>query len=98
MESSGDGCGVVVQLKDGSVYEGVFHGPALGEKDLHIVLNNARKIANSKGENGSLPGEVVPSIVIRAPDFVQMNIKGVAADLITNRPAANGVHESKITG
>lgn len=88
------------QLKGGSKYEGVFHGPALGEKDMHIVLNNARKIAHGERESGPLPGDVVPSIVIRAPDFVQMNIKGVAADLLTHRPtaAANGVHEGKISG
>ncbi|GMH33684.1 hypothetical protein BSKO_01518 [Bryopsis sp. KO-2023] len=81
---------VTVQLKNGSEFEGTFHGPVLGGKHLHVVLDDARKVKNARTERGPISSKVIKSMVIPALDFVQMKVNGVAVDHESHPPAANG--------
>lgn len=84
----------MLQLKNGCEYEGVLHAPSLGTEELHIVLSNARKVKNGHGENGAVPGKVIPSMVIPGLEFAQLKVSEVPADSKATVASTNGVHKN----
>ncbi|KAK9719607.1 poly(A)-binding protein binding protein [Basidiobolus ranarum] len=68
------GLNVQVVVKSGAKYEGLFHA-ACTEGELGVVLKYARVIkTEEKTENLN---EVIPTLIILAKDFVEMNAVGV---------------------
>ncbi|KAL4625516.1 hypothetical protein ACB092_05G032100 [Castanea dentata] len=74
---------VEVQVHDGSIYSGIFHGTNAAEKDFGIVLKMAHLI-----KDGSLRGQraaadfvskaPIKTLIITSKEFVQVSAKGVA--------------------
>eukprot|EP00854_Cymbomonas_tetramitiformis_P000933 gene933-1449_t len=77
------GYNVSVQLKDGTVYEGIFHTAHVERQEVSIVLQMAILIHEGGGgppdPNKPRP-RLVPtkSVVLQAKDFVQVTAKDVA--------------------
>ncbi|PON65217.1 Ataxin 2, SM domain containing protein [Parasponia andersonii] len=70
------GLHVDVQVRDGSVYSGVFHTASL-ENDFNIVLKKARMTNKGKGDSNIADDVVVETLVILSRDLVQIVAKGV---------------------
>ncbi|OVA10551.1 Ataxin 2 [Macleaya cordata] len=91
------GLPVEVQVKDGSIYSGIFH-TACAEKDYGIVLKKARMTKKGKRDVNLANGSVIDTLVVLSGDLVQVIAKGVMlpADGIVGNvtgedvPAVNG--------
>ncbi|PON98123.1 Ataxin 2, SM domain containing protein [Trema orientale] len=70
------GLHVDVQVRDGSVYSGVFHTASL-ENGFNIVLKKARMTNKGKGDSNIADDVVVETLVILSRDLVQIVAKGV---------------------
>ncbi|KAJ3698603.1 hypothetical protein LUZ61_002308 [Rhynchospora tenuis] len=69
------GLPVEVQVKDGSVYSGIFHSANFSHG---VVLKKAKKIAEGK-HGGNVPlGSFQDTLVILSQDFVQLLVKDFA--------------------
>ncbi|RZC50692.1 hypothetical protein C5167_019115 [Papaver somniferum] len=80
---------VEVQVKDGSVYSGIFHTASV-EKDYGVVLKKAMMIKKGKKCTSLAHGSVIDTLVILSGDLVQVIAKGVMlpADGISSNVAA----------
>ncbi|XP_042520238.1 polyadenylate-binding protein-interacting protein 3 isoform X2 [Macadamia integrifolia] len=70
------GVPVEVQVKDGSIYSGIFH-TACVEKDYGIVLKRARMTKKGKNDSNLEIGAIVDTLVVLSGDLVQVVAKGV---------------------
>ncbi|XP_077253940.1 uncharacterized protein LOC143892909 isoform X2 [Tasmannia lanceolata] len=70
------GLPVEVQVKDGSIYSGVFH-TACVENDYGIVLKKARMTKKGKNNSNLTSGALVDTLVVISQDLVQIVVKGV---------------------
>lgn len=70
------GLEVEVQVKDGSVYSGIFHTASV-EKDYGVVLKKAMMIKKGKKCTSLAHGSVIDTLVILSGDLVQVIAKGV---------------------
>lgn len=70
------GLPVEVQVKDGSVYCGIFH-TACTEKDYGIVLKKARMTKKGKTDANVASGGMIETLVVLSGDLVQVVAKGV---------------------
>ncbi|KAJ3693614.1 hypothetical protein LUZ60_009094 [Juncus effusus] len=69
------GMPVEVQVRDGSVYSGVFH---TADASSGVVLRKAKKITDGKRSTNVPLGSFVDSLVILSEDFVQIVVKDFA--------------------
>lgn len=77
---------VQVQVKNGAIYEGIFH-TATTEKGFGAVLKMARK--REVGSNTL--GVPVATVIIQPKDFVQLIAKEVAFDDSSDAPNEDGI-------
>ncbi|KAI3971993.1 hypothetical protein MKX01_030194 [Papaver californicum] len=70
------GLEVEVQVKDGSVYSGIFHTASV-ENDYGVVLKKAMMIKKGKKCTSLAHGSVIDTLVILSGDLVQVIAKGV---------------------
>ncbi|ORY02780.1 hypothetical protein K493DRAFT_405161 [Basidiobolus meristosporus CBS 931.73] len=70
------GLNVQVTVKSGAKYEGLFHA-ACTEGELGVVLKFARIVKAASEEKTEASAEVIPTLIILAKDFVEMNAVGV---------------------
>ncbi|KAI3988299.1 hypothetical protein MKX01_012088 [Papaver californicum] len=70
------GLEVEVQVKNGSVYSGIFH-TASAENDYGVVLKKAMMIKKGKKYTSLAHGSVIETLVIHSGDLVQVIAKGV---------------------
>lgn len=86
---------VEVQVKDGSVYSGIFHATN-AEKDFGIILRMARltKDGSSRGQKATADVSKAPSktLIITAKDLVQVVAKGVS---VTREELSHEVQHEK---
>ncbi|KAJ4975223.1 hypothetical protein NE237_000329 [Protea cynaroides] len=70
------GVPVEVQVKDGSIYSGIFHTASV-EKDYGIVLKRARMTKKGKNDSNLEIGAIIDTLVVLSGDLVQVIAKGV---------------------
>ncbi|XP_043688121.1 polyadenylate-binding protein-interacting protein 3 isoform X2 [Telopea speciosissima] len=70
------GVPVEVQVKDGSIYSGIFH-TACVEKNYGIVLKRAKMTKKGKNDSNLEIGAIVDTLVVLSGDLVQVVAKGV---------------------
>lgn len=71
------GMPVEVQVKDGSIYSGIFHTASVHSDPFGIVLKKARMIRKGKGHANLSVGAVVDTLVVLSGDLVQVVAKGI---------------------
>ncbi|XP_020109498.1 uncharacterized protein LOC109724921 isoform X1 [Ananas comosus] len=68
------GLPVEVQVRDGSLFSGVFHTASL-DKGFGVVLKKARKIGRGKYDSNVALGDFVDTLVVKSGDLVQVVVK-----------------------
>ncbi|KAF3794930.1 Polyadenylate-binding protein-interacting protein 4 [Nymphaea thermarum] len=70
------GLPVEVQVKDGSIYAGIFHTACI-ERDYGVVLKMARMIRRGINTEGLVGEAIIDTLVVLPEDLVQVAAKGV---------------------
>ncbi|XP_031478440.1 uncharacterized protein LOC116249330 [Nymphaea colorata] len=70
------GLPVEVQVKDGSIYAGIFHTACI-ERDYGVVLKMARMIRRGINTEGFVGEAIIDTLVVLPEDLVQVAAKGV---------------------
>ncbi|KAK9811701.1 hypothetical protein WJX72_008616 [[Myrmecia] bisecta] len=68
---------VEVQVKSGAVYEGIFHALHPENKDLNVVLKEAKLIRDSAKGDGSAIGQRHKVLIVYSADLVQLVAKDI---------------------
>ncbi|KAF8410721.1 hypothetical protein HHK36_003258 [Tetracentron sinense] len=77
------GLPVEVQVKDGSIYSGIFHTSS-AEKDYAIVLKTARMIKKGKNETNLPNGALIDTLVVLSGDLVQVGVLVPGDGIVSN--------------
>jgi hypothetical protein len=69
-------------VKNGTVYEGIFHTLQIENKDAHLVLKYAKVVTEPSAQGSEKVLDVntekpIPTLVIYSNDIVQMLVKDV---------------------
>lgn len=66
------------QVKDGTVYRGIFHTANLEGKDVSVVLKMAKAIKVGTSKTTPIQAETVKTLIIHSSDLVQVVAEGIS--------------------
>lgn len=84
-----------LQVKDGTIYQGIFSTAQIENSELHVVLQMAKLVrgADQGSADTSLSRKTIKELIIRSADLVSLSAKDVrmgADDL--SRPAEDSLN------